>query len=214
MTEQYILYVIDTETTGLDHELNEIVELSASRFSFNNSDFKTDQKTWCIRALHPETIQDDALKINGHLKEDILHLTQAGKEKYLEPADVIADIEDWISEDGMLANDRVFAGQNPMFDFNMMISLWKSQNVIDTFPFIIGHNAKVVDSKMLALILDICMNRKREKYNLGALVKAFKVKKGKAHRADEDVRMTVDLFTAMFKAIANDTTKELLKETE
>lgn len=213
MTDQYIIYVIDTETTGLDPVNNEIVELSMSRFSFSDK-IETDQKTWLIKALKPETIQEDALKVNGHKIEDILCQSDFGKENYKHPEDVIVDIEDWIAADKMSANDRVFGGQNPMFDFNMMTSLWKNQNSIHTFPFITGHNAKLVDTKQLALILDICMNRKRDKYNLGSLVKSYSVKKGHAHRADEDVRMTLDLLVKMFKAISNDMTKESLKDTD
>jgi len=41
--------------------------------------------------------------------------------------------------------------------------------------------------------LDICTGKRRLAYNLGGLVKSFEIKKGKAHQAEEDTRMTADL---------------------
>lgn len=199
--EQYIIYVQDTETTGLEPGINEIIELSFIRLVFKGDDFDSDQKTWLIKANKADTIQDDALAINGHKKEDILWQTVYGKENYKRPEDAIVDIEDWIAEDKMSTHDRVFAGQNPMFDFNHMIALWKSCNAEDTFPFLTGHNRRMVDTKELALFIDICLGKKRDKYSLGNLIKAYGVKKGKSHRADEDTRMTKDLLVKFIEAV-------------
>jgi len=196
--QQYILYVQDTETTGLIAGVHEIIELSLLRVK---SDGSYEQKTWLLKATNPETIQDDALSKNGHKKEDILWQTKFGKENYKLSQDVIFEIEAWINEDGMSAHDRVFAGQNPMFDFDHMIALWTKLNAIDTFPFLTGHNKLIIDTKQLALFIDLCLGKKREKYNLGSLVKAFGIKKGTAHRADEDSRMTADLLIKMIKGI-------------
>lgn len=196
--QQYILYVQDTETTGLIAGIHEIIELSLLRVKPDGS---YDQRTWLLKATNSETIQDDALSKNGHKKEDILWQTKFGKENYKLPQDVIFEIEAWINEDGMSAHDRVFAGQNPMFDFEHMVALWTRLKAIDTFPFLTGHNKLIVDTKQLALFIDICLGKKREKYNLTSLVKAFGVKKGTAHRADEDTRMTTDLLIKMIEGI-------------
>lgn len=191
--EQYVLYVQDTETTGLIPGENEIIELSLIRIFLDSGNWEGDQKTWLIRAMKPETISEEALNMNGHKREDILHQTKFGRENYKNPADVLPEIEEWISEDNMSAHDRAFAGQNPTFDFNHMMELWKGNQALDTFPFLTGHNKLLLDTKQLALFFDICLGRKRAKYNLSALVKAYGVKKGKAHRGDEDARMTKDL---------------------
>jgi len=45
------------------------------------------------------------------------------------------------------------------------------------------------------------LGKKREKYNLGALVKAFGVKKRKAHCAEEDAIMTKDLLVTQLCGI-------------
>jgi DNA polymerase III alpha subunit (gram-positive type) len=200
MSENYIIYVCDTETTGLEVGVNEIIELSLYRLDLENPD-NNDQKTWLLRALKPETISDEALAVNGHLREDILCLTKNGKENYKHPEYVIADIESWIGEDNMSANDRVLAGQNIEFDYKHMECLWNNQSAIDTFPFSIGYNKLLLDTKLLTIAIDICVGRKREAYNLGSLVKAFGIKKEKAHKADADVRMTKDLLVKYLNTI-------------
>jgi DNA polymerase III alpha subunit (gram-positive type) len=191
--QNYIVYVQDTETTGLEPKIHEIIELSLLRLTLKETGFEPDQKTWLIKALNPATIQDDALAINGHKKEDILWQTPFGRENYIKPSDAIIEIEDWIADDKMSAHDRVFAGQNPMFDFEHMIALWERCQSLDTFPFRTGFNKLIIDTMQLALFFDICIGRKREKYNLGSLIKDFGIKKEKAHRADADTRMTSDL---------------------
>ena len=205
--DNYIIYVQDTETTGLIPGQHEIIELSMLRFCFGENDFEPEQKTWLMRALNPESIRDDALAVNGHKKEDILWQTPYGRENYKKPSDVIIEIEDWILEDKMSSYDRVFAGQNPMFDFEHMVALWKNCNSIDTFPFLTDFNKRIINTIELALFFDICIGRKREKYGLNSLVKDFGIKKEKSHRADSDTRMTKELLFKFF-----DTCAPIIKE--
>jgi DNA polymerase III alpha subunit (gram-positive type) len=204
--DEYIIYVIDTETTGLSSELHEIIELSALRFCFNDES-KLEQKTWLIRALNSDTICTDALAVNGHKREDILWQTQYGKDNYIQPASFVPQFDAWVGSDDMSAQDRVFCGQNPTFDFDHMYATWKRMGSVDTFPFMTDHAALLQDTKQLALFFDICLGRKRDRYNLGALVKDFGIKKEKAHRADADTKMTKDLFATFVLAV-----KDIVKE--
>lgn len=190
--DEYIIYVTDTETTGIDSEQNEIIELSSLRFCLNNS-IPLEQKSWLVRATNPDTIQVDALAVNGHKREDILWMTDYGKQNYIQPELFIQQFDAWVASDDMSSYDRVFAGQNPKFDFEFMIKTWKKYNSLDTFQFLTDYTAKLIDTKELVLFFDICKGIKREKYGLGALIKDFGIKKEKAHRADADVRMTKDL---------------------
>lgn len=198
--DEYIIYVTDTETTGLIEGVHEIIELSSYRFSLNDES-KDEQKTWLIKAMNPSTIQEDALAKNGHKKEDILHQTQYGRDNYILPSNFIPDFDAWVGSDDMSAHDRVFCGQNPLFDFKHMIEMWKKYDSLDTFPFLRNHDALIQDTKTLALSMDIALGRKREKYALSALIKSFGIKKEKAHRADADVRMTKDLFVKFIKTL-------------
>lgn len=192
----YILYVMDTETTGMDPEVHDIIEISMCRFSLLNSE-EVEQKTWLLKPLSPETIQDEALRVNKHKKEDILHFTKFGKENYLEPTDVVADIEAWIMGDEVSAIDRAVGGQNISFDVRHLQALWKKVGCEDTFPFSVENNNRLFDTKMFAMAIDLCTGRRRRFYNLSSLVDSFKAKKLKAHRADADTLMTVDLLRKM-----------------
>lgn len=194
MTDGFVIYVTDTETTGLDAVENDVIEISMCRLIIPaEGDIIQDQKTWCLKALNPKTIQAEALAVNGHKRDDILHLTKYGKETYIHPSEVLPQIELWIMEDEASSLDRIFIGHNPNFDINAMQELWKRNNSIETFPFSLERGNRILDTKQVAILIDICVGKRRKFYNLGSLVKDFGVKKGKAHQAAEDVRMTVDL---------------------
>lgn len=196
----YVLYVMDTETTGLSADDNDVIEISMCRFHMEDPDTR-DQKTWYLKALNPETIAERALKINGHKREDILHFTKYGRDTYKEPTDVVAEIERWILEDDVSAIDRIAAGQNILFDIKMLKALWKRVDAEDTFPFAVEKNNRIIDTKQFAIAIDLCTGRRRRFYNLGSLVKAFKVKKRRAHRAEDDVAMTTDLLVKMLEPL-------------
>src|ERR1700681_4004762 len=96
----FSFYVTDIETTGLDSRLHDVIELSLYRLG---SDDESAQKTWCIKALTPETYEPIALRINGHKLEDISHQTKEGRERYLEPTKALVEIENWMADDGLPA---------------------------------------------------------------------------------------------------------------
>lgn len=196
----YIIYVGDTETTGMDEEIHDIIEISLCRFSMDSPD-ERDQRTWCLRALNPMTIQEEALRINGHKREDIIHFTKAGKEKYLDPTDVVLDIENWIMEDDVSIMDRMLVGQNISFDIKFLKELWSRVDAPDTFPWDVDRGKRSLDTQAICNIIDLCIGRRRRYTNLGTLVKAFGIKKRKAHKAEDDVAMTTDLLIKMLKPL-------------
>lgn len=201
MYSGYVLYIIDTETTGMIPEEHDIIEISACRILLDKDEPTREQKTWLLKAINPRSIEDDALRVNGHKREDITHMSKFGKENYKEPADVVSEIELWMMEDSVSAIDRIFIGQNPKFDIDMMKALWKKVGSKDTFPFVLENDNRVIDTKQIATLWDICTGRRRRYYNLSSLVKSFGVKKGKAHKAEEDVRMTADLFIKLINPV-------------
>ncbi len=201
MNEGYKILICDTETCGLDANLHDVVEISMCRLEFNNGTQTTDQKTWCLKALNPTTIQEEALKVNGHKREDVLGLTKFGKETYIHPSIVVPEIEMWVMEDNVSSVDRIFVGQNPFFDIAALQALWARVGSPDTFPFSLERNNRVIDTKQIAVMFDLCIGKRRKYYNLASLVKSFGVKKGKAHKASEDVRMTTDLLIKMLTPI-------------
>lgn len=188
MSFKFELYFADTETTGLDQAKNDIIELSIYRLSDDT------QRTWCMKPKNYESISTDALRVNGHKLEDLKHQTKFGQETYLEPSKVIPDIENWFLSDGMSSEDRVLIGQNARFDLGFLQDLWQREGCKDTFPF--GSRPFTLDTREIALFLDLIQGTRSQYYNLGSLVERFKVKKEKSHRADSDTRMTKEVFMA------------------
>ena len=86
----FVIYVVDTETTGFDDRLNDIIEISMYRLNDDS------QKTWCLKPLNNDTITAGALRVNGHKLEDLKHETKLGRETYLSPDKVLVDIENWM----------------------------------------------------------------------------------------------------------------------
>lgn len=202
MSENYSVYYCDTETTGLDPVKNDVIEVCFWRMGDEES------RTWRFKPLNPESIDDRALKVNGHLREDILGLTAFGRETYLDPREVLPEIEAWIMEDGCSATERVFVGQNPDFDYEFLFNLWKKCDYFEEFPFGFWRNGNenvgfTLDTIQIARFIDLLLGKKRRFYNLGSLVKSFGIKKAQAHRADGDVQMTKELFEKMMKGFAD-----------
>lgn len=190
----YIIYICDTETTGQDPEKHDIIELSLWRVDSKILSGKKieldEQKTWYLTPLNPQSIEDQALYVNKHKREDILHQTQEGRELYKNPKNTIDDIETWIMDDDVSLDDRVFVGQNPEFDYSFLKEFWRKTGNKNSFPF----SPYFLDTMQIARMIDLCMGKKRSRYNLGSLVKDFGVTKARAHRAADDTKMTKDLF--------------------
>ena len=65
----YIIYVVDTETTGFDPISNDIIEISMIRAQIDNlGEVHQEQKTWYLKALNAQSISEEALAVNGHFR--------------------------------------------------------------------------------------------------------------------------------------------------
>ena len=110
-----------------------------------------------------------------------------------------------------------------MFDYNFLLKLWEMAGDSDNFPFgywIDGKEGRrnqgmVIDTIQIARFIDIANEKRRDRYGLNALRKAFGVTKATAHRADGDVKMTKELFLKMmepFKKVLNEEFKDTYSE--
>lgn len=180
----YIIYVADVETTGLDPHLHDVIELSLYRLTDHV------QKTWCLRPTNLSTIDTGALRINGHKLEDLKHETKVGQDRYKDPNKIIVEIENWMAEDGVPTQQRVLCGQNIAFDKAMLDQLWIKCNSKDTFPF----GRRTMDTMMIEFFLDWCKNSMSEGYSLNNLTKKYGIKNEKAHTAEADVKATKEIF--------------------
>jgi len=180
---EYVIYIVDVETTGLDDRVNDVIELSIHRLTDDV------QKTWCLRPFNPSAIEADSLRINGHKKEDILHQTKEGRERYLDPNKVIIEVENWVMEDGVPTTQRILAGQNCSFDKSFLEQHWIKGNSKDSFPF----GRRMLDTMQIEFFLDLCRGKMAEGYSLNNLTKKYGLKNEKAHSAAADVKVTKDV---------------------
>lgn len=192
----YVIYVADVETTGLDSRINDVIELSLCRLTDGL------QKTWCLKPTAPDNIDLGALRINGHKLEELRHETKIGRDRYLDPSKTIIDIENWLMEDGVPTENRVMCGQNISFDRDMLQQLWAKCNSKDSFPF----GRRTMDTMILEFFLDWCKGTMAEGYSLKNLTKKYGITNTKAHTAEADVQATKEVFekqVEMFKKILN-----------
>jgi DNA polymerase III epsilon subunit-like protein len=180
----YVFYVGDIETTGLDSHKHDIIELSLRRLSDDA------QKTWCFKPLTPDTIDPVSLKINGHKLEDLLHKTKEGRDRYLDPISTLVDIENWLADDGVPAEKRFLIGHNIGFDKERLGVFWSKCGSESSFPF----GRRQMDTMENALFFDYCMGEFAEGYSLANLNKKYGVKNEKAHTAAADVNATKEVF--------------------
>lgn len=183
----YVFYVADIETTGLDSHLHDVIELSLHRLGDTSENA---QKTWCLKPLTPETVQAEALRINGHKLEDLLHKTKEGRERYLDPSSTLVDIENWLAEDMVPTEKRFLIGQNIGFDKERLQQLWIKCNSEDSFPF----GRRMIDTMIIELFFDYCQGQFAEGYSLKNLGKKYGIKNEKAHTAAADVKATKEVF--------------------
>lgn len=186
----YVIYVCDTETTGLDPFRNDVIELSLYRLSDDV------QKTWCLKPSNQNNIEAAALRINGHKIEDITHQTKQGREQYQDPNKVIVQVENWMGEDGMPAEQRILVSHNVHFDKGMLEQLWIKCNAKDTFPF--GRRA--LDTMAIAFFSDWCRGELAEGYHLGSLTKKYGITNSKAHTAEADTKACKEVFLKQVEA--------------
>lgn len=187
----YVLYVADCETTGLDAHIHDVIELSLSRLSDGA------KKTWWMKPLNPDHIETAALRINGHKLEDLLHKTKEGREKYRDPNQVIVEIENWIGDDGVPAEQRVLVGQNIGFDRERFQQLWNKCNSNDSMPF----GRRTMDTMIWAFMMDYVQGTMADSYSLSSLIKRYGIKNAAAHTAEADVQATEELFLAQVKEL-------------
>ncbi len=180
----YVIYIADVETTGLDAYRHDVIELSMYRLTDHV------QRTWHLKPTNYETIDSGALRVNGHKLEDLKHQTKFGADTYKDPNKIIVEIENWVAEDGVPAEKKILCGQNIAFDKLMLEQLWIKCDSKDTFPF----GRRTLDTMQIEFFLDWCKGTLAEGYSLANLVKKYGVKNEKAHTAEADVKATKEVF--------------------
>jgi len=194
----YELYLLDTETTGLDAYKNDVIELSIIRFSDQV------QRTWHLQPTCFDHVDTGALRVNGHKLEDIKHQTEYGKSLYKNPKDIIIEVENFLMEDNLPTLNRVMVAHNVAFDKNMLEQLWIKCGAGDSFPF----GRRTIDTSSLEFFMDLAAGGEMAPgYSLSNLTKKYGITgMGKAHTAEADTKMLYEAFKhqlAAFKKALN-----------
>lgn len=188
-----MICVIDVETTGLDPENHEIVEVC-----FLPLDAKLEVRRDIVPfdiKIKPEKIDNinwEAFKIN---KTDFFKLCETGMDKY-EAADLF---EQWVEKLGLPDRKRISPlAHNWKFD-NAFIREWLSP---PTSGLWIDGRSR--DTMEVALYLNDRADHRNEqipfpKVNLGYLASQLKIQGGKAHTALGDCITTAKVYKELIK---------------
>ena len=185
--QNYSFTVVDIETGSLSLTDCAVIEVSMLKLGDTSEDA---QRTWWMKPFDTDIIDPGALRVNGHKLDDLMHKTKEGREKYLDPHNVIIDMENWLSLDNMPAERRCIIAQNGSFDKDRLEQLWIKCGSKDSFPF----GRRMIDTMIMELFFDFAKDQFADSYSLAALVKKYGVTNTKAHTADANVRATKQVF--------------------
>lgn len=124
------MIVVDVETTGLDCKKNSIIEIGAVDFLNPKNRFFTD-----CRAKPDSEINDYALKINGHTREDIYSFLKSSQKTAIESFD------SWLRT----VMDITIMGENPRFDLDFLAQAYNDAGMDSPF----GH--RTIDLHSIAI---------------------------------------------------------------
>lgn len=170
-------YVIDTETTGLKANYNEMTEIGIIRVEDRVQLWKQ------IKCENPERASFDALAITKK--------TMADLEKGYDRKTVVEECEKFFAEDGLTPAHRCIIAHNAPFDKKFLHALWEQVGKefpahlwLDTIPLTREY------AKKIGLV--------KPKVNLHAACDILQIKKiSEAHNAKVDSRNTYLLHRAL-----------------
>lgn len=173
MILQQPLAFVDIETTGLDHEKGEIIELGVVIARLKDDVLEiTDQLDLKITPKHIETADAQALRINGYNEADWIFAVS---------------IEDALSTFVKKTEGAVFVAHNIVFDYGFIEANLKRYGIEDKFHY---HKLDT-----LALAFGILQNNDdMGKLSLRALCEKYGIENKKAHSAFADAYATFEVF--------------------
>lgn len=165
------LVFIDLETTGLDKDKHEIIEVACLVVDGQSLEV-VEEYVAKVKPKHIETANSEALKINGY---------DPNKWRGAKNIEEVMEKIRAISEGGMIA------GWNVSFDWAFIEENFEKLKIESSF------NYHKVDVQSIAYA---CLYRKKKakSLRLDAVAPFFGIEKGKIHGAEEDIKITYELF--------------------
>ena len=177
-----ILTVLDTETTGLDADIHEIIQIATITYVISNDGDRYVLKK-CERKINPQqlhTAQERALQINGFTIEDWKGAPNA--------SEVMPEIKE------IIEGSDVLVGQNLIFDLRFINEVCH-RNEIEPPDF-----PPYIDTKSIAdrLVRANWLQRSGMDY----LVEHYEVQvEGRAHTALVDCERTMAVFDELMRDV-------------
>lgn len=172
------LAFIDTETTGTDPNLHEIIELAviiARQVPREGKGPKLEileECEWKIKMQHPERAEEQALRVNGYNEVDWMFAIDRKKA---------------MEEFAKKTQSCTFVSHNLVFDYNFLMKAFDETQIENRM-----HYAKIdTISLAFARLYDA---PQADKFSLRALCELLKVENAKAHTALADTRALVQVY--------------------
>jgi DNA polymerase III epsilon subunit family exonuclease len=170
------LAFIDIETTGLDRDIHEIIELAAVITKMKDGELVViDQVDFKIQPQHIETAEPQALRINGYNPADWLFAVS---------------LEDAMKEFAKKTDGAVFVAHNITFDYGFVETAFKKTGLEDKMHFY------KLDTLSLAFGI-LHTTDDPGKLSLRVLTEKYGVENKKAHSAFADAYATYEVFKKM-----------------
>ncbi len=171
----------DTETTGLDPNVHEVIQAA---FIIEENGKILGENEFTFRPKNFDVISQESLDVNG--------ITVAELKKYPPAHLSFARMEKWLNQfiDRFDKNDKMYpVGYNVKFDIQFMVSLFESNNN----PYFGSYfNFKTIDLLSLMYLHDFMGTHKLKNYKLGTVSEHYGLSPS-THDAMDDVRTTREL---------------------
>ena len=175
------LAFIDCETSGLNPEKHEMLELAvviARQIDRPGKGPKLEiitEKEWKIKMKHPELAEEQALRVNGYNEADWVFAF---------------DIEAVMKEFAKITEGAIFVSHNLVFDYGFVQKAFEKTGVNNKM-----HYGKLDTISMaLARLYDL---PQASSFSLKALCELFKVDNKRAHTALADTLALVEIYKKM-----------------
>lgn len=170
------LIFLDIETTGLEVQKHEIIEIGALKVAPKKPFKILRQLDIKVQPKHIERASQDALKINGYSKkewQDAVSLRSA------------------LRQLDMFAQDGILVGYNVSFDWAFLDCAYFSLGKQDPFYY---HRLDVMPMAYIKLF----PKRSLKRFSLGEVSNYFKIQQDVKHRALDDAKTTYLIFKQLF----------------
>lgn len=170
------LIFVDLETTGLDKDKHEIIDIGL--MVVNGENFEViEEYAAKIKPTHIETAAAEALQINGY-----------SARKWKEAK----DLEETLRKVASVSKDGMIAGWNIGFDWDFIERGFKKFKIRSTFNY---HKIDVQAIAYAALY----KNKDVKSLRMRDIAAYFGIKLGDVHGAEEDTRVAYELFRKLME---------------